>query len=274
MILPATQPLAGVDLGTVLRVLEDQHSGVVNLPSGDAEGRLIAFHRWASQAAEMLEYVLPTADVDRLIRTPRHDLLMGKATAYNEQLVNLTVNAEQASRRKAFEALIQQLNTTADHFAKWSWTMLVPDTNVYLHHETYFDDMSWPAVTKQQGGVHLLIPAAVLRELDRNKRASGQKKVSDSNSEPVRTRARVTSRRIRERFKTPHDVVNLSAHVRMELLLDSTGHSRLDVEDDEIIERAAAVQTLSGRRVTIITGDGNMQFAAQVAGLSVLPLPD
>jgi hypothetical protein len=145
---------------------------------------------------------------------------MGKATAYNQHLVNRTISAEQAGQLKAFEALLDQYEAARTARDAWEPTVLVPDTNVYLHQETYFDEIEWRQMSRRPGGVLVLVPAAVLRELDLAKRANGQKKVSDTNPELVRTRARVTSRKIRERFNAPNEVVPLGNGARLGLLLD------------------------------------------------------
>ncbi|GAW51492.1 MULTISPECIES: PIN domain-containing protein [unclassified Nocardioides] len=150
----------------------------------------------------------------------------------------------------------------------------MPDTNIYLHQDSYFDHIPWRELSGSSNPVRVLIPAAVLRELDKSKNGNGQNKVSDTCKETVRTRARVTSRRIRTRFASPLDVVELDEGVTLELLLDARQHRRLEREDDELIERADAIQSLAGREVHIVTVDGNMQFAAQVAGVGVLPLAD
>lgn len=57
-----------------------------------------------------------------------------------------------------------------------------------------------------------------------------------------------------------------------ELIIDSRDHQPGDDTDAEIIDRALAVQRLTARKVALVTGDGNMQFAARSAGLDVIPL--
>jgi hypothetical protein len=66
VIIPAVRPLPGVELDTALRVLRVQRSGIQNLVAGDAATRLDAFHSWAIQAAEQLEFVMSIDTVDRL----------------------------------------------------------------------------------------------------------------------------------------------------------------------------------------------------------------
>lgn len=67
---------------------------------------------------------------------------------------------------------------------------------------------------------------------------------------------------------------SLSETRSIELLLDPVGHRHLEDPDSEIIDRALALKIASRQDVYILTGDGNMQFVADVAGLKVASLPD
>jgi hypothetical protein len=60
--------------------------------------------------------------------------------------------------------------------------------------------------------------------------------------------------------------------VTVEVLLDPPGHVRLPIADDEIIDRAVAVQPLAGRRVTLLTFDTGQSTRARSAGLEVRKL--
>lgn len=152
--------------------------------------------------------------------------------------------------------------------------LIVPDTNIFLHQEQYFDELDWYEMVTVAAEFRVMVPMAIVRELDKGKRAQPGKKVSDTNLESVRTRARVSSRRLRELFKDPRQVQPFGKLGTIELLLDPVGHKHLHDPDSEIIERAVALKIASGMQVYILTGDGNMQFMADVAGLDVVALTD
>jgi len=59
----------------------------------------------------------------------------------------------------------------------------------------------------------------------------------------------------------------------MELVFDPPDHARQSNNDDEIVDRALAVQTLAGRPVTMVTYDKGMSLRARYAGLQELWLP-
>jgi predicted ribonuclease YlaK len=126
--------------------------------------------------------------------------------------------------------------------------------------------------------IHLIIPIAVIDELD------GLKQRGDSHA---RWRAGHALGVFDEIFRlgaTRSGVVRAAspmsegAHpaqpgeVTAEIVLDSPGHLRLPIMDDEIIDRALTVQGLAGRPVTLVTYDTNQSTRAFQAGLQVLNL--
>lgn len=150
--------------------------------------------------------------------------------------------------------------------------LVVPDTNVYLHHDKRFDEANWQALI--QPGPHnicLLVPIAVVREIDRKKTAARNVTVGDTG-EMQRTRARTTIRELRTLITDPSRSATLAPGVEIELLLDPLEHHPLADTDAEIIERTLAAKRITGRDISIMTGDGGMTFSAQVEGLSVIPL--
>jgi len=60
--------------------------------------------------------------------------------------------------------------------------------------------------------------------------------------------------------------------VVVELLFDPPGHVRLPINDDEIVDRALAVEPLAGRKVTLLTYDTGQSTRARNAGLQVVKL--
>jgi hypothetical protein len=54
--------------------------------------------------------------------------------------------------------------------------------------------------------------------------------------------------------------------------LTRPGHTRLPINDDEIIDRALAIATLADRNVTLLTYDTGQSTRARSAGLLVVKL--
>lgn len=117
------------------------------------------------------------------------------------------------------------------------------------------------------------MPMVIVDELDRLKR----------QNQPVRGRARTALRSLQSLITDPHASARLKdpspteqglirGGVTIELVLDPPGHRRLPIADDELADRASAVQVLAGSDVTILTYDYGMAFRATTAGLIAVKL--
>lgn len=273
MLFSSVTPLPGTNLSNVIRVLKTQAQNLANLSGTRTYDRLSAYQVWASQASSQLRYVLDLPQVEHLIDTRRHEFLFGMFGG-PEALLNYSISAEQEDRARVFAEALDGLRAVEASCAGMPKTLLVPDTNVYLHQDLYFHELNWRAVAETSDEVRVLIPMAVMREIDKAKRAPGNKTVSFKNREAIRDRARLASKRIRTSFEHPENLPELTTRVTMELLMDPRGHRAIEDSDSEIIDRALALQTMAGRKVSIVTSDGNMQFGAHVASLGAILLPD
>ncbi|USQ85746.1 PIN domain-containing protein [Streptomyces phaeoluteigriseus] len=61
--------------------------------------------------------------------------------------------------------------------------------------------------------------------------------------------------------------------VSLEIVLDPPGHVRLPLADDEIVNRAVAIQSLAGRPVRLLTCDTSQHTRGKAAGLQVTKVP-
>lgn len=271
MLFSSVTPLPGTSLTRVIDLLEAEERNLANL-AGSAYDRLTAYQIWASQASSRLRYVLDLPQVERLIDTRRHDFLFGMFGG-PQQLLNHTLSAEQEDRARTFAEALEALRAVESACAAMPEVLLVPDTNIYLHQDDRYQDLDWRAIAKTTDETRLFLPMAVMREIDKAKRSPGNKTVSFTNKELVRDRSRLTSRYIRQTFAHPEDCPQVVPGVTMELMMDPRGHRAIEDPDSEIIDRALLLQTMSGRQVSIVTSDGNMQFGAHVAGLDAILLP-
>ena len=116
------------------------------------------------------------------------------------------------------------------------------------------------------------MPLPVVDELDRLKRDN-----------QARSRARTALKALDEVFRNVTSERPMGrlrdgsspglGPVTMELLFDPPDHERLPDNDAEIVDRALAVQILSGREVTMVTYDKSMALGARHQGLKDLWLP-
>lgn len=148
---------------------------------------------------------------------------------------------------------------------------VIADTNVFLHHPDRLDTLDLAAeLGLDARPVHLVIPMTVLDELDTAK---------DRGQGEARTNARATIKLLDGYLKDPgliseirpaSDPANAAPRgaFTVEILADPPGHIPLARTDDEIIDRAVALQDLAGRPVTAVTGDVGMSTRARLAGLT------
>lgn len=272
MLFSSVTPLPNTDLMNVIRVLETQAQSLANLQGRDASDRLSAYHNWASQGSSQLRYVVDLAQVEHLIDTRRHDFLFDMFGG-PQALINYSISAEQEDRARVFAEALDGLRAVAESCGAMPEALFIPDTNIYLHQDVYFHELNWHEIAGTSDEVRVLVPMAVMREIDKAKRAPGNKTVSFTNREAIRDRARLASKRIRTSFENPQSIPELATGVTMELLMDPRGHRAIEDSDSEIIDRALALQTMAGRKVSVVTTDGNMQFGAHVAGLGAILLP-
>lgn len=273
MLFSSVTPLPKTDLANVIKVLEVQAQSLANLPGTKAYERLSGYQNWASQASSQLRHAFDLSQVESLIDTKRHDFLFNMFGG-PEPLINHSISAEREDRARVFGAALDELKNVQASCENMPKALLVPDTNIYLHHDTPFHELDWRKIAETPDQVRVLIPMAVMRELDKAKRTPGGKTVSFKNKEAVRDRARLASKYIRTSFGHPEDIPEVAPGVTMELLMDPRGHRPIGDPDSEIIDRSLALQTMAGRRVSVVTSDGNMQFGAHVAGLGAILLDD
>jgi predicted ribonuclease YlaK len=143
------------------------------------------------------------------------------------------------------------------------------DTTVYINSGKLEElDIAGLLGLTPGGPIRLLVPMAVVDELDNLKQSS---------KAHARWRAGYTTavlyRVLRDDPAKPAPLHPGDLALTIELLPDPPGHVRLPITDDEIIDRVASAQALAGRQVTLVTYDTGQALRAHLAGLDALRLP-
>lgn len=265
----------------VLRSVSDDLHGLTSSHGRSAYKRLIDYLAWASRSCNLLRRQVNVSDLDQLVLTRRYELLLtgvgGLVGSEISDAVNDLVDLEVEERIEAFEEAIKALD---EQIKRWSepGVFVMPDSSFYIHHPDKVEEAQFaPLVTVWEDPIHVLVPVVVVDELD------GLKQSKDKH---VRYRARHTLQILDKAFGSSTSHARLRAEdftplnnggiprgeITVELLFDPPGHVRLPIADDEIIDRALAVEPLAARPVTLITYDTGQATRGRAAGLKVVKL--
>jgi rRNA-processing protein FCF1 len=202
-----------------------------------------------------------------LVVTNRY-LALGAVTP--EAAANEMVRDELDRLVADLRALAGELGTMQSRWAG-NGQIVVPDTNIFLHHRQEFPDIDWIEVVggdrDSEQPAHVVVPLIVVDELDNLKRRG---------STEVKTRARLALRSIDDLFKgrAPEARVvlrpEISTSVTVELLIDRLDHVRLADADSEIVDRALEVGQSAGQQVVVYTADTGMAVRCHAAGLKAI----
>lgn len=275
------RPLPGVTGASLLDALRLTENSLQNVrgTGGSAIERFNAYQRWANEEARRLGQILRPAGLDHLVTTPRYWMLQSLDPTAHGSLASF-IDLELDERLRVVSGARGELERDLARWQSARGLVVVADSNVFLHHDEYFDAIEWTKVVPARAeDVHLVIPLLVIDELDNQKRGTRNNKVSDVNPELVRTRARVTLRKLDDLFTNTEWRVTLTPSVfpergafTVELLFDDPDHVRLSRADDELVDQARELQDLSGRAVHLVTFDAGAAFRGRAAGLTVIQL--
>ncbi|MFV5997325.1 PIN domain-containing protein [Streptomyces sp. NPDC056231] len=150
---------------------------------------------------------------------------------------------------------------------------MVADSSFYCHNPDKLADADLHQVLdlREHEDIRLLFPITVVDELDGLK---------ESGKEKGRWRASHTLGLLDELLdgrtsNTWHrggfspETGEIRGRVSVEIVLDPPGHIRLPIADDEIIDRAVAIQSMAAREVRLLTCDTGQHTRGRAAGLEV-----
>ncbi|MFF1901933.1 PIN domain-containing protein [Kitasatospora sp. NPDC058218] len=278
----------GTSRDNALQALTQVATDVGNLYTsyrGDAGGLLLTYLEWANDAVARLTNQVSERDIDRLVLTRRYDHLLTGAAEFGAadltKFTNSLVRLELAQRVGEFDAVVRTLRRTIERRVQPTLNAVF-DTSMYIQHPEKLEAIDFRKLAVvYEGTVNLMVPMAVIDELDRLK---------ESKDQQQRWRSRYSLAVIdrlfpngQEPFAVLHraDLSEIDGggrarpEVTVEIVFDPPGHIRLPNIDDEIIDRALAMRPLAASPVRMYTYDTGQSTRARNAGLVVekLSLP-
>jgi hypothetical protein len=258
-------PSSGSVPSTVPETLRQFSTDAANLSSFRGSGRelLEAYMRWAEAAGGSLAYALEPEDVTRLVFTPDYWVL--RQMAGDEARIHGQIYSELQRRAGDLFTIAGELQDELEHWAT-EGTVAVVDTNMLVQTTHLFDEIPWESELNAML-VHLVIPMAVIRQLDNLKR---------TGRDEVRTQAREALKKIRMLVSTPGLRADrgpenqFSKQPTIEVLAEPLGTPRLPTEDENIIATVSRIHRLVPKgSILLVTWDSNMAFMAAGEGVLV-----
>lgn len=240
-----------------------------------ASDRLWAYLQWVTDSVRMLQHRVSAADIDRLITTSGYERLLSAAgsltgglEAGKGRVLNGLLTLEIQQRIADLDEAAKDLDTQIQLWSGFA-EFTIPDTSFYIKHKHKLKSIDFHDLlgAPRHQPVRVIAPMIVLDELDRLK---------DSGDQHTRWRAGHTLGVMDEAFANtalpglippPEGADPVNAGVILDVVFDPPRHVRLPIADDEIIERALAVQSLAGRRAPLLTFDTSQSSRARHAGL-------
>ncbi|MEW2161304.1 PIN domain-containing protein [Streptomyces sp. NPDC007189] len=276
-------PRPGANRKNIRDAIRNAHTTAGGLKGAGPEtafSRLMRYLNWATDTASDLRHQISDDDIDRLVLTRRYQSLLSScgtlAGSSQERLVNGLVNLEVDERIQSFEDALDALNAQIERWTGPEW-FVVADSSFYIQNPDRLADVDLHKVLDVRGPEHirLLFPIAVVDELDALK---------DSGKHRARYRASHTlglldavlngsTIGILRQAEFGGQTDQWRGEVKVEIVLDQPGHVRLPITDDEIIDRAVAIQALAAREVRLLTCDTGQHTRGRAAGLKVTKVP-
>lgn len=264
-------PLPGVSgqaLRDQLRPVADDATNVFGL--GGTAGEVVQrYLKWVADAERMLRTVMRPEDMHRYVLTDRYwATLRG---ALEPKLILSAVLYEMQHVARELAAALRDLDQyvtgwLSDEHLNRPVSYVVPDTNVFMQHPRPYPGIDWhealEGTVQRVENIRVIVPILVVDELDNLKRTN------------ERSRARQTLKAFYDDFGGGVDgrrILHLKdatiGEVTVQLLLDPPDHVRLPIADDELVDRAATLQSFINHLVHFVTYDTGAAFRASAAGL-------
>jgi hypothetical protein len=256
--------LPGAPADRVIEALNHACNGANNARAGSGTEVYEAYVRWAVDTARSLGALVSQEDLERLVLTPRHWTLQSAVPGQLGTNLALQLELEQAANALGAarddlraQLVLWQVGEEREH-------ILVPDTNVFLHHEQEFHEVPWEDIINAAAyePIHVVVPLVVIDELDHAKRRH-----------ETRSRARTALKQLDRMALQPGRPYPLRKSsqeglIDVRLLPEERSHVRLPRPDAELVDVVRGLRDLVNRDVTIVTFDTGMVVRTRAACLT------
>ncbi|WP_431976055.1 PIN domain-containing protein [Micromonospora haikouensis] len=279
-------PVPGVNAETLKSTLMNVRNALTNKVQSSgperATERACRYLEWVHEARRLLRRQIRPAELEYLLPSQDYEVVLAAIAARanqqpssvsnnfaSEGVLNGLVAMQLDERGEAFDAALSDLQKQIQRFQQQrDAELVVLDTNIYMHHPQKLEDMDLAGeLHLGNADIHILVPLVVIDELDKGKRAGGDRGYRAAYAVSYIDKIAQAGGKIRSRHLSNEGQPR--GAVTIEVVLDSPGHARLPNNDDEIVARAVDIQTLAGRPIRLVTYDVKMRMRGRDAGLRV-----
>ncbi len=158
-------PLPGSSRVDLLRNLGTIRDNAKNL-RGSTLDQWQHYMSWAVEAERLLLTQVRDADIDMLIRTPRHRVI-----STNPPTGRVLIDAELDARIAALECALAEFERATNRWDEGG-KLVVPDTSFFINHPTKIEETDFSNLLEcREIPVRLVVPMVVVDELDSLKKA-------------------------------------------------------------------------------------------------------
>jgi hypothetical protein len=271
------RPIPGASRDALSNTLAESKAGVENIRGAGLQigARYREYMTWANTGIRALRRLVSQEDVESLIASRGFWELHRQGQGQDPLVTSELVDSEIDERIRAFEAARGELDYWHGAFTRFA-AIVIPDASVFIHHAQKLEE--WDLVPDLGLRFHeelcLVVPIAVIDELDRLKEnsASTARWRSAYSLAVIDRVVGLDARRgrLKEANLTPTVGESTRGEVWLQILFDPPQHERLPLADDEIVDRALALQGLTGREVDLLTFDTGQSTRARAAGVRAL----
>jgi len=243
-------------------------AGNVNVVGIAAHEVLNNYLRWTEDAAGQLGNVLPRSTVTDLLHTPAYWHFRG-ADGTQPRLIPALLR-ELDTQKATLEEIAAGLVAAEIRWAGGlgeAYTIAVPDTTMFLNGDAPFEDIDWRQVTNSRPSVRVVVPLAVVDELDRLKR-QGNNTTSKLARYSINWLDEHLPFAVDQRTRLATEGIYKTT---IEVLVEDTPR-RLPDADLSIIASAQQLGTLAGAPTTLVTRDLGMALRARAITQPVVHL--
>ena len=273
------KPFKSEEVLEKLRYVQSE-AGNVQGAGGDSRTIFSNYLKWVNEAVRILNPVVSSGDLDRLVTTKHYWVLR---TSHPDSFEILRfLNYEVSERVRDLDQEVRELEETR-RFWKWGngfYIAVVPDTNFLLDYHRDLASIDWHLKLGRPGysPVILCVPMVVVDELD-NLKLSNK---NEFGKEPLRKRARKALRMLEASLVKPGDRVKLTrsendgierSDVYLTMFTDGPGHLPILPNDAEVRDRAITLKPFASH-VFIATTDLGMMFKSRYEDLDVCKFED